>query len=572
MDRDAYQNEWLQKRQRNILLAAIQPPGAVPLPLSATSAFTTEQLNARRKYEILQRRNRSVGETNPRLTKAQLWSRLNSVIVEDRIGVDRTAIPQSRRVPCYEEYYDLSVPLVGLNAPMPPPTPASDLYQDGDIALYTYSEVTHLSQGETTIAEDVDASVNETRVVDVGYIIVPTFPALTRTRASGDLFVRMNVPISLWFYYVHGGVRTTFVSGSSSPISDTDVKNDLRASDQVAMDIVSVRVTLMFNNRAFPIPVPEIEYNLSSFVASNLTANDNNYVIQCVGTLSVRIQLPAQYNVVYGITFEIEYSYSIPPNVFDVFQSGVLVNADISQRLELTANAMTTRLIPDVATFTESSFSRIYNTVDYRNLSAPLYITDILLQEDESITVFVDSATYLQTRSCDVGIITVPSKYRLATSNILFSFPIALWYYYVANTDQSKGSDSDAITLTVNSVAVRITLESDGTEYVPASPPIILTRLQPFVATNLDSGNNNYAIQYVGMIDVANVQLQNAIDRKYRVQLLVTYSHTIPVNRFSLFRSGIYINPPSPVAISSSSSLTFLTQGKTAPFKVGAFA
>ena len=565
-----------------MLLAAIQPPGAVEFPLSAASAFTTEQLNARRKYEILQRRNRSVGETNPRLTKAQLWSRLNSVIVEDRIGVDRTAIPQSRRIPCFEEYYDLSVPLVGMNAPMPPPMPAMNLYEDGDIAMYTFSEITHLSQGDLAIVEDVDASVNETRVLDVGYIIVPDYPVLTKVRDPLNLSVRIVVPISLWFYYVHGGVRTTSVNGSpisySPPSSSLDsesdpdsfARNDLRASDQVVMDVVSVRPTLTINNIAIPMPVPDIQYNLSSFVASNLTANDNNYVIQCVGTLVVNLNLPFQYNVVYGLIFEIEYSYSVPPNVFDVFQSGVLVNADVSQRLELTSNTMTTRLVPDVPTFTESSFSRIYNPVFYRNLSGPLYYGDLVLREGDAVTVFTDTATYSQTRSCDVGLITVPSKFRLATSNILFSFPIALWYYYVANTDSVQVSESDAITMTVTSVAVRITI--DGSEYALASPPIIQENLQPFTATNLDQSDNGYAVQYVGMIHVANVQLQNAIDRNYRVQLLVTYSHTIPVNRFKLFQSGVYMNPPSPEAISSSSSLTFLTIGDTTPFQIGAFA
>ena len=245
-----YQHEWLQKRQRNMLLAAIQPPGAVQFPLSAASAFTTEQLNARRKYEILQRRNRSVGETNPRLTKAQLWSRLNSVIVEDRVGVDRTAIPQSRRIPCFEEYYDLSVPLVGMNAPMPPPMPAMNLYEDGDIAMYTFSEITHLSQGDLAVVEDVDASVNETRVLDVGYIIVPDYPVLTKVRDPLNLSVHIVVPISLWFYYVHGGVRTASVNGDpispdSTVNADSDpfTKNDLRASDQVVMDVVMVRPT-----------------------------------------------------------------------------------------------------------------------------------------------------------------------------------------------------------------------------------------------------------------------------------------------------------------------------------------
>jgi hypothetical protein len=559
------QDEWLQKRQINVILSAIQLPTEVQsIP---NSAFTNDQLNARRKYEILKRRNLAEGDTNPRLTKAQIWSRLNSVSVEDRI--DNKDIPLSRRIPWPEEYYDLSVPLVGFNEPMPlMVTPVQKLI-DKDIALYTYSEITHLSKQDTIIWQDSDISTNEARLVEVGYIIIPNNYQFTANKIS----LKLSVPISLWFYYVHGGEYMTF----DGKEIDSSVKKELQSSDKVVMNVASIRVIITFNNREIAIPIPYLQYDLSTLSASNLNPNDNNYVIQHIGTLFVdNLQLPLRANVIYGVSIEVEYSYSIP-NAFDVFRTGVLVNAAMSQRSDSTCSQIITSIYPLIDTYRESSFTRIYEPVSYVSFTVTLTYIKLLLQDPQFILLGKDDFLY-QTRTCDVGQIIVPYKYRLLTSNIILSIPISLWFYYIIDNNQAKIDQFASIIMTVADIDIHMTYMDENAvvqDYTFASPPIInWSNLQSVVATNLTQSvdnYNNYGIQYIGIIDIANVQLDNVLNRSYYLHLIVTYSYSLP-DSISFFKSGVYINPSSSTTVSSSTQLNFLTETETTKYKYGSFA
>lgn len=559
------QDEWLQKRERSLLLTAIQPSvAAISTP---TSGFSSEQLDARRKYEILKRRNRLPGETNPRLTKAQIWSRLNSVVADS--GPPRVDVPRSRRVPCAEEYYDLSVPLVGFNEPMPPPPPIplSTQHIDGDIAFYAFNEITHLSRKDVSISEDSDTSVNEIRHVTAGYIIVPKYYAAEKPQ------VQFSIPISLWFYYVHGGVHTT-VDGTPI-VSGLASRNVLLATDKIVMDVVSIQVILTFNNKEISIAVPDIQYDLSTFTATNIKPNDNNYVMEYVGTLFVnRLLLPRRPNAVYGVRLKIEYSYSIP-NAFDVFQTGIVVNATRAQRSDSSSSDIVVRLVPDVGPYKDGSFALIYDSVTYQSLTIPVKYVILVLRDNDYVLLQRDSTlSPYQTRSSDVGTIAIPLRTKFATTAIIVAIPIALWFYYALNND-SKIDKKETITMTVATIEMIITYtDDDGVPHAFDTRPIIQRNLQSLIATNLAQGyddQNNYGIQYIGMIDISNVHLVNTYRRQYRLHLIVTYSCALPRDKIEFFQSGVYINPSSPATVCSSKSIRFLTETDTVAFKLGTF-
>jgi hypothetical protein len=550
----SYQDEWLQKRQRNVLLSAIQSTTAAPTP-----TFTSDQLNARRKYEILKSQNRAAGETNQRLTKAQIWSRLNSVTVGD--------IARGRRVPYQEAYYDLSVPLVGFNEPMPAPLSCA-MHVDGDIALYTYSDIMHFSKADVVVSQDMGVFVNETRRVEAGYIVIP------KHLDSDRILLHLSVPMSLWFYYVHGGELTTADGVRISSVA----RNELKDTDKIVMSVASIRVLITFNGKQIAIPSPALTYELSSFIATNIKPNDNNYAVQHIGTVNINhLQLPRQANVVYGVSLEVDYSYSIP-NAFDVFQTGVLVNAAMSQRSQSSCSEVLTRLQPTLAlaAYADSSFKRIYDPVSYQSLAPPIRFIVKMLEDEEFTTLSGDALSYRQTRTCDVGVVSAPSRHRFGTSDIILSVPISLWFYYIVGTGVQLDT-SEKITMSVEDVDVVMTYMDDevtSNEYQFASRPILRGNFATLVATNIprdDDDRNNYGIQYVGMVDIANVQIDNVPGRDYRLQLRVTYLNSLPRDKIGFFKTGVHVNPSSSATLSSSPTILFDAKNG-ATYRPGSFA
>lgn len=182
--------------------------------------------------------------------------------------------------------------------------------------------------------------------------------------------------------------------------------------------------------------------------------------------------------------------------------------------------------------------------------------------ENNSITLPADITSSIQKRSSPIGVIIFTSN-AVSTSKyttFTISSPLALWVNFVCglglsdsngNIIQTPRSLADTDEISMNITNINLTVAYNGKAIVLPSSPILSSTLGlndlRFQGKNISIGQN-YGIQYIGMLNIKNLQLPFATNTIYDISITVSYNvyvNSVLIssnNPFDFFQTGIFTN------------------------------
>ena len=207
----------------------------------------------------------------------------------------------------------------------------------------------------------------------------------------------------------------------------------------------------------------------------------------------------------------------------------------------------------------------------------------ITFLEKNAINLPADIST-MQNRSSPIGVI-----YTGTSIHNLFSIstPLALWVNFVyglglfdsnGNMIQQPGKISDIDEISMNITNISLTVSYNGIPIVLSSNPVLSSTSGLndlfFTGKNVTVGQY-YGIQYIGMLNITNLQLPSASNAIYDINITISYNVYIngslfsSKNPFDFFQTGIFTNV-------TSDNINFTTPGFlfssiVPPYQAGTF-
>ena len=302
--------------------------------------YTKQQLDMRRKVEVLKYNSTTQASQTNSLTKNQLFAQVaRGTSYVGNLAKCTTGTVQSMSTlptlttacdvpgPPMILQYDPSIPLYNYGSEVRSyaVTPSSSVQWNS----FTVDELTFINSFDHTFEHDSSNNPIEERIMPVGSFIFTSFAALNDT-----YYVPMiQSPLGLYVNFVYGfGLSTNGVYVPPKLF-------DIQRSNILTLTVTDVRLLVYFNGNLVTLdPAPTISYDIVDLVIDcnqfqQLSPHIQRlqgqyYGIQYVGMVTIEhIYLPASPSFVYEFQLVTDYVYDhtfLP--FFDVFQSGVFPN------------------------------------------------------------------------------------------------------------------------------------------------------------------------------------------------------------------------------------------------------
>jgi hypothetical protein len=331
-------------------------------PVSPYPIYTQEQLNMRRKVEILKYSNNRQNTKQNNLTQKQQWALLANGKTQ---VMSQTKIQKYASTP--EEFScpsDNAIPT--LTTACDVPGPPMILQYDATIPLYKFvSDFTRsyvntpntdtspwriFTKNEVILVESLmgtatiipDPSNNtQTDTQNVGVIVITDYMGESSYNYS------VSIPVGCWFMGVQ---HTLYDYYTLQPYYDASNNIDTDYLDRSFLDAIlnnsyvnlhvsNVAVEVYYNDDIITLDTtPTVNYSFQDVSFNIASLQQSFYAIQYVGNVSIsNLQLPTQSGYVYDIKLKMTYTYDHSiVNVLRAFQSGFFTNlSSTSQNVQV---------------------------------------------------------------------------------------------------------------------------------------------------------------------------------------------------------------------------------------------
>jgi len=310
--------------------------------------FTQEQLNMRRKVEVLKYKSSNQNSKQNGFTKSALWSSL--VKGNSNNNVSQSIINTPDLMPCNINY---TAPSLTTNSDVPgPPT---YLYYDPAVPLYNLASVSDrnysiLNQGidspyhfYTNNLDELSYLTelpNPTNVIAESYYYEVPLGAIITTNniISAKTTFSFTTPIALW---VKG---TAASSGSDTPSLTISINNIVLNTYYNGVLVTSKTKPTRYDNIAY-------SSNFQTVQIKNISTNSPFYAIQYCGNLSVsNLTLDTPRDLIYelrlGVTFRYNYTGIMSNLAIGVFDTLNPKYFSISSQCAASSDALSSGFIP----------------------------------------------------------------------------------------------------------------------------------------------------------------------------------------------------------------------------------
>lgn len=348
-----------QYKQRQLLALWTAPPQRLNLNSpyintydflgNGTLVYTKEQLDMRRKVEILRYANTDT-KTNS-LTKNQKWSQLNTT--QNRF-LSQYKIEQYASTPNLQPICNnLTQPTSTIACDVP--GPPMILQYDPAVPLYNYAtnvdsfsflppspiftfefltknEIYFLTNYNRTILMDVSGDIStiitNTTMNDLGVILMGTGLQLN------TYTFQLITPVGIW------------INGFISPTAKDYMQLTPPSSEyNIEIGITAYTINIFYSDTVIYTTTISIstpgDYLLSTMTFNLASLNTEPtldfYAIQYIGNLAMDITLPVQPTYVYDVQIDYTYTYIQFPFIYDGgdFQSGIFTNlSSVNQNIQ----------------------------------------------------------------------------------------------------------------------------------------------------------------------------------------------------------------------------------------------
>jgi hypothetical protein len=209
--------------------------------------------------------------------------------------------------------------------------------------------------------------------------------------------------------------------------------------------------------------------------------------------------------------------------------------------------------------------------------------------ETNAVTLPSDITKSVQTRFSPIGVIIVKENNNVSRFNTFtISTPIAMWVNFVYGVGLTNANgeditqpqfllDSDVISIKISSIDLNVSFNERP--FIPLSTPVISSNMfleninLSFNGSDIPVGQS-YGLQYVGTLNIKNLQLPSSLDAIYDLGITVSYNVYVNGilinNNFDFFQSGIFTN----VTFQDRNVVTpgFSFRNNLLDYKVGSFA
>lgn len=344
MNNNPIYNSFLMQRRQ--LSQFSTPPERFSL-ISPYPTYTQEQLNMRRKAEILKYENTTQSTKTNNLTKKQQFALLvngntqnlsqyeikyNSMTTKYTDMSTQASISSNSDIPGTPVLLrlDPTIPLYNhiSKRNYVDITTVNNIKYD----LFTTNTLSFLIKNEYDDIEDTSNQYNkQTRSCPLGVIKFLGNPLNNYTSFN------ISSPIALWVNFIYGcGVRD---------INDTIIKNpgDI-SNNNIYLNVTDVSLNILYNGNSIALsPETKINKSFQSIVIQGSSIEiGQNYGVQYIGMLEINnLIIPSYMNSIYDVTVDIKYSCNIghendinnnfDNTIFDFFKTGVFSNIVVDE-------------------------------------------------------------------------------------------------------------------------------------------------------------------------------------------------------------------------------------------------
>jgi hypothetical protein len=308
--------------------------------ISPYPTYTQNQLDMRRKAEILKYENKTQNTKTNNLTKRQQFSLLVNGKTQN---LSQYEIKNNSTI---NKYADMStLPTMSTNSDIPGTPfllrldPTVPLYnyltnstyinaitlKDIKYDLFTINKLSFLTDNEYNDTEDVINQPNiQTRSCPLGVIKFLGNQVNTYTTFN------ISSPLAFWVNFIYGCGITD--------INDNIIKNRGEIfNNNITLNIIDVNVSVLYNGNPISI-APQIIKTFNPMVVLGTSVEiGQNYGAQYIGLLEIRnLVVPSYPNSIYDVTIDVTYSCetsigSFDETIFDFFKTGVFSNIAVDE-------------------------------------------------------------------------------------------------------------------------------------------------------------------------------------------------------------------------------------------------
>jgi hypothetical protein len=310
--------------------------------ISPYPTYTQNQLDMRRKAEILKYENKTQNTKTNNLTKKQQFSLLVNGKTQN---LSQYEIKNNSAI---NKYTDMStLPTMSTNSDIPgtpfllrldPTVPlynyvTNSTYIDATTLkgtkydLFTTNQLLFLTSNEYNDTEDVIQQPNiQTRSCPLGVIKFLGNQVNTYTTFN------ISSPLAFWVNFIYGCGITD--------INDNIIKSRGEIfNNNISLNIIDINVNVLFNGNPISFQIqPKIIKAFNPMVVSGTSVEiGQNYGAQYIGLLEIRnLVVPSYPNSIYDVTIDVTYSCetsigSFDDTIFDFFKTGVFSNIAVDE-------------------------------------------------------------------------------------------------------------------------------------------------------------------------------------------------------------------------------------------------